>query len=153
MKLKPKVNKGRPFVVVTYEGDEWANLQKILADRLHLEKLKIKNGWGEGIPLEVYTDNKSDMKYFIFQAFQDIVKRNTLQLQLNDNINDGFWHDKKLNVAFLRVVPDDKGSVEIPLDSFLTIGDLNSIANTIGHLYKTIMEVVNDVEITIQVAK
>jgi hypothetical protein len=143
IKIKLKTENKKPYLIIQYENCEWDTIENILTNVLGLEKREVINGWGKGIKLMCYVETNQELKDYVYRTFRSD--------KWFDNINEPFVHLDYVNLAFLRVIPDEKRRVYIPLDKFLTIAELNQIVYSIVDIYKILLNLANDVEINISV--
>jgi hypothetical protein len=143
MKIKLNTTDGKPFMIIAYEDSEWEQIETILKKTLGLEKREIANCWGHGLKAECYVERKAELKEYLQKTFKDNISG------VYDNLNDRFYQFKDFNIAFLRVIPDSDGKIQIPLEKFLTVVEVNEIAQKIVSIYKVLLNIATGVEVSI----
>lgn len=144
MKIKLKNIKGRPALLVRYEESEWNKIEKILKNTLKLDKREIINGFGRRLRFEAYAETEENLQKYIQATFTDAIRFSFI-----DNLNSLLYNDGILNIAIFRIVPDKKYEITIPLEKYFTVVELNDLVTKLTSIYKVILEIVNDVEISV----
>jgi hypothetical protein len=142
MKMKLVADNGTPYFILKYEEGDW-ELLKRKYEELGLLEAETERGYGDEVKLKYFRDPTS-------------VFSNTLRLRgmnITNDINNKFWKDGYVNVAMLRILPDAKGEVKMPLTTYPTIRDIKTIGDTISQVLKASLETLCDMEITIVIKK
>lgn len=157
MKLKIEFNE-KPKMILQYDNDELAQLEKVW-QYLHLTKAQTTNAWG--LPSETLTYMRETQRDLI-RFFSDSLSYRDRDARVNfsDSINnqpfcteiDGRY--LTFNLAIFRVIPNTKNTITVKLSKFLSVLELQQIANTIKEIMQRLMNLVLDnTEITINGAK
>jgi hypothetical protein len=141
MKVKIITENENPYLVLEYEGGEKEKIHNKFRD-LGIETTTTERAWGEDITLEYY--RATNRTFF-----------NSLNLQTGyreefvDDINSKVFEGGVFNIAVFRAVPT-ANKIKVPLDSMLTIVEINNLASRIAKAVETIYNVfTGEVEIKV----
>jgi len=143
MKIKFEVEKGYPYLVIKYEGDEWQKIESILKN-LGLQKAYTEKGFGKNLKLEYYRENDTELLNFLRNYFYSHLS-NVID-DINDYIYNGYF-----NIAVFRVIPNQNNEVKILLDKYLTIYELKKLFEKIRELYEILLNLALKSEADIKV--
>jgi hypothetical protein len=143
MKMYFKVKDGIPLFTLKYENNEWAIIESKLKE-LGLEKAVTKNGFGNKQVLEFYKEKNWELQEYLGMYYNVI-----------DDINAEIVSTEKgniyVNLAILRVVPDANGEVNLVLNKYITVFELEKMISVIKEALEIILNyVINDVEVKIK---
>jgi hypothetical protein len=144
MKIKFEIEKGYPYLVIRYEGDEWQKIETILKN-LGLQKAYTEKGFGKNLKLEYYRENDTELLNYIKNYFYSHLS------YVVDDINDYIYYNGYFNIAIFRVIPNEDGEIKLLLDKYLTIYELKKVFEKIKELYEILLNIALKSEADIKV--
>ena len=145
MKLKIKCN-GGVLLVIKYETGESEQIQQKLKD-LGLEKSETDNLFNEGRSGEFYRATESELQA-AFSAHTQIIRLNNYYL--TDSINKPLLQNGYFNLAVFRAVPVNN-EITCKLYRYLTISELNELANNISNVFSWLLNTISEAEVEIKI--
>jgi len=142
MKITYILKEGKPYLKLKYENDEWSKLEKLLK-KLGLKKARTELGFAMYLRLEYYREEDTELHDYLKKHFES-----HLPSGLMDDINLPLY--PPTNLAVFRVVPK-RNSVVIKLDKYLTVADLNTLAEDLKELYSLLFNTVTEASIKFDV--
>jgi len=131
MKIKFEIQKGYPYLIIRYEGDEWQKIENILKN-LGLQKAYTEKGFGKNLKFEYYRENDTELLNYLKSYFY--AHLNNVVDDINDYLYNGYF-----NIAIFRVIPTSQNEVKILLDKYLTIYELKKLFEKIKELYEILL--------------
>ena len=132
---------GKPTLQLVYEGNEWETVSQVLENNLKLKLSTTTNLFGNHVTGKYYRDTDENLKRFIDR---------TLVQQKGRGVNDintpVIVGENTVNIAILRVVPTD-GVVEVPMQKFMNIAELQSFVRTLARTMEFLFSIVVEKEI------
>ncbi|MEM3845063.1 MAG: hypothetical protein QXU98_05120 [Candidatus Parvarchaeota archaeon] len=147
MKIEYKIEDKTPYLYIKYEDGEWERLSKHLVD-LGLEEHETTKGLGRGLTYKFYRDTEGLFRESLSKL---IVQYSEKGISIIDDINSSAVVDSQfINIAVLRIVPDEDGLVKVPLSSHLMITALNNFIDVLVAIDKQVLEIAKPVKISVR---
>jgi hypothetical protein len=147
MKLMLRTNgEGIPTLILRYHPEEWRLLEQKWQE-LGLQRRTTENLWGCGWKGEFYKETNSIMENMIKELFN----AEGLRYRIFSDINSQVFHNYRVNIGILRVVPSSEDyTVKAPLPVLLNVEDLIQIRDTLANAVRLILKVVTNAECNIK---
>ncbi|MEM4067928.1 MAG: hypothetical protein QXV17_13825 [Candidatus Micrarchaeaceae archaeon] len=150
MKIEYKTEDRKPYLYLKYEDGEWERLSKHL-ENLGLEEHETTKGLGRGLTYKFYRDTEGVFRNSLGNIINQYLNNG---VSIIDDINSSAVVDSQfVNIAVLRIVPDEDGIVKIPLSSHLLVTELNRFVDVLVAIDKQILELARPVKISVQFAQ
>jgi len=142
MQIKFTTEKEQPFLVIEYEGQEKEKLVNKFKELGITETSLTENAWDTGLKLNYYraTNNK---------FFNSLNFNSNYREDYCDDINDDVYSNSCLNIAIFRV-ETNTNKTKVPLNSLLSIIEINEIAEKISKAIEKIYNI-NTGEVVVKV--
>jgi hypothetical protein len=150
MKVGLRFNKAVYFRI-EYDNNEYSRIEsKLLV--IGLNKSITHNLFGKNIESEYYRNSDNVvLKNALSNSLSEISYRHGISFR--DDINNEILNREHYNLAIFRVIPNDKGIIEIPIGKFLTIAELKKFSDILKDILELILNIPNEsdeVEIRIE---
>lgn len=145
MQIKYQLKKGKAYLYLKYEDTEWNKIQKKFED-LGLQEKESVQGFGRGVSVKFYKDTEG-----VVDDYLDKTLENYFGVSVINDINSSVMaKGSYFNLAPLRVIPDDKGIVELPMTSLATASEINTYTQLIVNSIQALMNIAKTATINVE---
>ena len=139
------MKKGKAYLYLKYEDTEWNKIQKKFED-LGLQEKESVQGFGRGVSVKFYKDTEG-----VVDDYLDKTLENYFGVSVINDINSSVMaKGSYFNLAPLRVIPDDKGIVELPMTSLATASEINTYTQLIVNSIQALMNIAKTATINVE---
>ncbi len=145
MEIEYKAVDGKNSLVVRYAPSEWEKLKENF-ESLGLYEATTENGLGRGLTLKYYRDTEGNFRESLLRNSEI----NDLSNSIIDDINSStVVNNQFVNLAVLRIIPDENNEVIVPVSKFITVKELNNFATILARAAATVLSVARPAKIKI----
>lgn len=153
MKIETTFEGGKQKLVVSYDKKEISRIKSKMQS-VGLEEATTTKGFGFGASLRYYRDHDNMFLRLVtdgeYAENRDFVTPDGMLLV--DDINTALVvNHKYYNAALFRVIPDENGTVSIPMSKFLNIADQRRLVKLARFVYKNIFGFAGKVTVNLNI--
>ena len=145
MKLKVKLENGKQYLIIKYSKRDWNKIKEKL-ENLGLEVAETTLGLGLGLRFKYYRDRENKFGSELVNFLRSSTVNNFIN-DINSYVIDDFG---TVNLAILRIIPNENLEVKIPLHKWLTILDFNRIVKMLSKAYEFVFNLLREAEVEIK---